>query len=261
MKITLVLTLLTIIFSACNGQADKSSSEVKNQEMFYFLGKSTNNTSIYPNLNFEYTLIVIDMEDSTFTEIEDLKKQKKEVFCYISSGSWEDWRSDASDFPERIKGDPLDNWAGEKWLNISDSKTLELIKLRVDKAVIKGCNGVEFDNADGYTNTTGFSLNYEDQRIFNKSLGEYAKGKGLRTILKNDLNQLNDLEPFYDIAVNESCNEYSECDLYEDWISKGKYIYNIEYKNPLNSYPQSKYFKTYITDENLIGSLYIKLKN
>lgn len=72
---------------------------------------------------------------------------------YFSAGSYENWRSDERDFPSSVKGNNLDGWPGEKWLDISDWATLgPIMEARLDLAVTKGCDGVEPDNVDGYDN-------------------------------------------------------------------------------------------------------------
>lgn len=40
------------------------------------------------------------------------------MICYFSAGSWEDWRPDAGQFPDSVKGNNLEDWPGEKWLDI-----------------------------------------------------------------------------------------------------------------------------------------------
>lgn len=50
---------------------------------------------------------------------------------------------------------------------------------RLDVAVYKGCDGVEPDNVDGYTNNTGFILTAEDQLMYNRFLADEAHERGL----------------------------------------------------------------------------------
>lgn len=268
LKLGLLITSVTFLLNGCNvnSELDNQSNVITlnnakkvSNEMFYFLNKNTNDVSKYPKLNFDYNKIVIDMEDSTKQEISDLKNKGIEVFCYISAGSYEDWRSDADTFPENIKGNALDGWAGENWLDISNPTTLNIMEKRIDRAKEKGCDGMDFDNVDGYTNDTGFNLVYTDQLNYNKKLSSYAHYKGMKTILKNDLDQLDDLMNYFDYAVNESCNEYNECDMYKSWTDNGKTVFNIEYSEPLDPYAQSDYFKTYIANQDLDGSKYDKL--
>jgi len=41
------------------------------------------------------------------------------------------------------------------------------MRSRLDLAKSKGCDAVEPDNMDGYTNSTGFNLTYRDQLKYN----------------------------------------------------------------------------------------------
>lgn len=227
-------------------------------EMFYFLNKDTNDINKYPK-NIKYNMITIDLEDSTKREIESLRKRNVKVFCYMSAGTWENWREDSKEFPEEAIGSYLDNWPGECWLDIGNKDVMEIMKKRIKLAKQKGCYGVDFDNIDGYTNRTGFYLSYNEQLNFNKNLAKYAHSLGLKTILKNDLSQIDELEPFFDYAVNESCNKYNECYHYNNWLKNKKYVFNIEYIVPEKKDIESKYFKTYLASKDLNGEFYKEL--
>ena len=39
------------------------------------------------------------------------------AICYVSAGSWENWRGDADSFPASVKG-KTNGWPGERWLDI-----------------------------------------------------------------------------------------------------------------------------------------------
>ena len=237
-----------------------SFKSVKNGDMFYFLGKKTHDISKYPALDFNYSLITIDMEDSTEAEIAELQKKGIFVICYISAGSSEKWRSDARLFPSFVMRNDVSNWPYEKWLDISNPAVLTLMKKRIDRAAAKGCNGIEFDNIDGYSNNTGFALSYRNQIDYNKGLAQYAKSKHLITAFKNDVEQIDDLEPYFDMAINESCHEYAhECAKYDSFLAKNKPVFNIEYSEPKNLRPQTDLFKSYLTDYDLDGKIFFKL--
>lgn len=44
----------------------------------------------------------------------------KVAVCYISIGTVEEWRDDASQFPSTAVGGDVDGWAGERWLDVKD---------------------------------------------------------------------------------------------------------------------------------------------
>ena len=182
------------------------------------------------NSSYNVELYDIDLFDSSTTLIQSLKNDGKKVICYFSAGSWEEWRDDANDFPSSVKGDKMDGW-DELWLDISNEALEPIMKARLDLAVQKGCDGVEPDNMDGYTNTTGFSLSADDQLAYNKFIANEARKRGLSVGLKNDLDQIEELEQFYDFSVNEQCHAYNECDKMQPFIDANKPVLNAEYKD------------------------------
>lgn len=172
----------------------------------------------------------IDLFDTPQGIIDELHMRGSAVICYFSAGSWEDWRPDADSFPAYVTGNS-NGWPGEKWLDIRQRDILGMImRARLDLAVAKGCDGVDPDNVDGFSNKTGFPLTYTDQMNYNKWLANEAHARGLSVGLKNDLEQLADLEPFFDWALNEQCFEYNECDLLMPFIENGKAVFHVEYE-------------------------------
>jgi hypothetical protein len=182
----------------------------------------------------------IDLFDASQSVIDALHGQGRVVICYFSAGSWEDWRPDAGDFPAAVKGDS-NGWPGERWLDIRAIDALSpIMQARLDRAVAKGCDGVEPDNIDGYSNRSGFPLSYADQLAYNRWLADAAHVRGLSIGLKNDLDQVKDLEPYFDWALNEQCFEYDECDLLLPFVQAGKAVFGVEYSGNTASFcPQS----------------------
>ena len=125
----------------------------------------------------------------------------------------------------------MDGWAGEKWLDISNIELLEpIMASRMDRAKAKGCDAIHPDNIDGYTNDTGFSLSYGDQIDYNKMLARLAHDRSMIIGLKNDVDQVQELEPYFDFAVNEQCHHYNECFTLAPFIDNAKPVFNAEYK-------------------------------
>ena len=109
------------------------------------------------------------------------------AICYFSAGSFENWRPDAAAFPASVKGSS-NGWPGENWLDIRQWSVLgPIMGARMDLAVSKGCDGVEPDNMDGYSNSTGFPLTAADQITYNTNIANLAHSKGLSVGLKNDV--------------------------------------------------------------------------
>jgi endo-alpha-1,4-polygalactosaminidase (GH114 family) len=175
------------------------------------------------------TLYDIDLFDVSTATISQLKRNGHKVVCYFSAGSSEDWRSDFSRFSSADKGQAMDEWPGERWVDVRSQNVRLIMAARLDLAKSKGCDGVEPDNVDGYTNSTGFPLTAQNQIDYNRYLADEAHRRGLAIGLKNDVDQLAALEPYFDFAVNEQCHQYNECSGYAVFTSRNKPVFNAEY--------------------------------
>jgi hypothetical protein len=181
--------------------------------------------------SFDVQMYDIDLFDAPQSTIDQLHTDGRVVICYFSAGSWEDWRPDADQFPDSVLGKPLEGWPGEKWLDIRQLGVLgPIMGARLDLAVQKGCDGVEPDNVDGYANNSGFPLSYQDQLTYNTWIADQAHARGLSVGLKNDLDQVGDLLPYFDWALNEECFSYDECDLLLPFVGADKAVFGVEYE-------------------------------
>jgi hypothetical protein len=176
----------------------------------------------------------VDLFDVPQATIDALHRKGIKVICYVSAGTWENWRPDAVRFPASVKG-KRNGWPGERWLDIRQIGTLgPIMEARLDLCRSKGFDGVEFDNVDGYNNNAGFPLSYQDQLNYNAYLANEAHERGLSAALKNDVEQVADLAPYFDFTINEQCFQYDECDddrnsLVDHFIHQGKPVFNVEY--------------------------------
>ena len=182
----------------------------------------------------------IDLFDVDQSVIDQLHDDGRIVICYFSAGTYENWRPDEKEFPSSVLGSNLDEWPGERWLDIRNLDVVgPIMKRRLDKAVSKNYDGVDPDNVDGYTNENGFNLTPNDQLVYNKWLAQEAHARGLSIGLKNAFDQVVDLVDHFDWALNEQCWQYDECDSLLPFITAGKAVFGVEYKgNPSNFCPQ-----------------------
>lgn len=162
-------------------------------------------------------------------QIAALQRTGRYVICYVSAGSVEDWRTDADEVPREAIGKPLAGWPGERWLDVRHPGVLRVVTARVARLADKGCQGVEFDNVDGYANDTGFPLTARDQLRYNISLARVARAAGLSPGLKNAVGLIPRLVSQFDWALNEECVTYRECDRYRPFTRAGKPVFVLEY--------------------------------
>lgn len=172
----------------------------------------------------------IDLFDNSAGTFAALKARGKTVICYFSGGSYENWRPDAGRFPAAVLGRALDGWPGERWLDVRATAVREIMKARLDLAKAKGCDGVEPDNVDGYSNNNGFGLTKAHQTDYNKFLAREARARGLLIGLKNSTDLVGALVGSFDFAVVEQCYQYRECAAYRPFISQGKAVLIAEYQ-------------------------------
>jgi len=183
----------------------------------------------------------VDAFDVGARVVRKLHRKERAVVCYVSAGSWERWRPDADRFPDSVLGNELDGWPGERWLDVRRIRLLApIMKARMHRCVMKGFDGIEFDNVDGYANDTGFELTAAQQLRYNVWLANQSHRHGLSVALKNDLEQVEELLPYFDYALNEECFTYDECDLLTPFVEAGKAVFGVEYDLPKHEFcPQA----------------------
>jgi hypothetical protein len=186
------------------------------------------------NMSVDAEVWDIDLFDSTAEDIAALHDNGKYVICYFSAGSIEDWRPDVGGIEDSAIGLPLDDWPGERWLDVRARSVIEMLSKRIEMASSKDCDAVEPDNVDGFGNETGFSLTSNDQIEFNMAIAEKAHSRRLAVGLKNSFNIVEQLVSFFDFAVTEQCHEYDECELVGPFLEQGKPVFNAEYSGGEN---------------------------
>lgn len=162
--------------------------------------------------------------------IDELHAKGRKVVCYISVGSWEEWRSDKDQFPAEVLGKDYDGWEGEKWLDIRRMDLLAPVMLaRLDLCASKGFDAVEPDNMEIYTNDTGFPLTYDDQLRYALWLADESHKRGLAIGQKNASDQVFELVNVYDFAITEDYFFYEEAESMLPYIEAGKPVFAAEY--------------------------------
>ncbi|MFO0611140.1 MAG: endo alpha-1,4 polygalactosaminidase [Polyangiaceae bacterium] len=172
----------------------------------------------------------VDMIEATDADFAKLKADGRKIICYFSAGSYEPYRPDADKFAMSDLGNELVGWPGERWLDTRSAAVRDIMKARLDVAKARGCDAVEPDNVDGYSNDSGFPLTAATQLDFNQFIAAEAHARGLSVGLKNDLDQVAELAPFFDWALNEECVQYDECGVYSaSFIAANKAVFHAEY--------------------------------
>ncbi len=172
--------------------------------------------------------------------VRQLHNAGKKAIAYISVGTWEDWRDDAGDFPNSVKGNNMDDWDGEKFLDIRQIDVLRpIMHERFRKAKEMGYDAIEADNIDLYTYTRsqlGFSISTQDVIEYCQMLSEEAHGLGLSIGQKNAAELSNRLEEYFDWALledvfYEASQNDAELDDSSIYIRHNKAVFATEYSD------------------------------
>ncbi|KAF4466532.1 endo alpha-14 polygalactosaminidase precursor [Fusarium albosuccineum] len=169
---------------------------------------------------------LFDNPKETFTA---LRNAGKTVICYFSAGTYENWRDDKSSFQKKDLGNPLSGWPGERWVNIRSSSVRSIMAKRIKLAAEKGCDAIDPDNMDGYSNDNGLGLTEADTISYVKFLSSEAAKYKMVMGMKNGGSITESVLPYVGFCINESCIQYAECDLYSPYIDAEKPVFNIEY--------------------------------
>jgi len=205
----------------------------------------------------------IDGFDTSTATVAALHARGTKVVCYMDVGTLEPGRPDDNLIPTRDAGSSVQGFQSERWLNIADLNGLKAMILdRLSICKNKGFDAVEPDNVDGYTNSTGFPLTAQEQLTFNMFVANTAHNLGLSVGLKNDNDQTAQLQPYFDWALDEECNFYSECNTEDPFINANKAVFNAEYIDDGESTDQfcsadvAAHINGVLFDLNLDGATY-----
>jgi hypothetical protein len=172
----------------------------------------------------------IDLFDTVQDTIDALHAAGGYVICYVSAGSFEDWRPDAAQFPQVVLGKDYSGWPGERWLDIRRQDLLApILWARLDLARKKHCDAVDPDNVDGFSNDTGFAISRNQQAAFNRWIAEAAHARGLAVGLKNAAELVETLAGTFDFAVIENCATDESCGAFRPFADRHKPVFQIEY--------------------------------
>ncbi len=245
MKLPALILVLIVAIAACDStesaQSTATVSEIANVEAAPDDTVDDTRISAPPdddwnwqltgrlNTSVDAAIWDVDLFETSPEAIDQLRRNGKYVVCYFSAGTIENWRPDVGNFDGSAIGLPLDDWPGERWLDIRAGSTLELVELRLHRARQSNCDAVEPDNVDGYSNKSGFPLTQSDQLQFNRQVAQAAHDLGLAVGLKNALELADALSTEFDFAVTEQCHEYDECESTSPFTSRGKPVFNAEY--------------------------------
>jgi len=166
------------------------------------------------------------------SDVQRLHDRNISVICYVSVGSWEDFRPDAADFPAEVIGNDYDGWPGEKYVDIRADALRNVMLARFDVCQAKGFDAIEPDNMDVFElgADSGFSLTRADGIAYARWLADAAHARGLGIGQKNASSITSSIHGAYQWALTESC--YSDgqwCGDVSAYLDEDKPVFMCEY--------------------------------
>ncbi len=187
------------------------------------------------NFTTEAEVIDIDAFDATPELVTNLQAQGKKVIAYLSVGSVESYREDASDFPEEVIGNVYEGFEDENWLDIREIDLLApIMRARFDMVKQKGFDGFEPDNINGYQNNTGFNLTQEDAKTYSRWLIEEAHNRGLSIGQKNAEELVPEMVDEFDWFLSEDAYVDDFYQQLSPYISANKAVFFVEYTDRIS---------------------------
>ncbi len=175
----------------------------------------------------------IDGFENEASEVAALHAQGKHVICYIDAGTAEKFRPDYGEFPASTLG-RSNGWPGERWLDIRQLGAIEpIMAARFRMCREKGFDAVEPDNIEAFANKSGFEISPAQQLTYNEWIASEVHALGMAVLQKNDGEQSAELQPYFDGALSEQCNQYKECGDFQPYLAAGKPVLNAEYRGKL----------------------------
>jgi hypothetical protein len=175
----------------------------------------------------------IDGFENEASEVAALHAQGKRVICYIDAGTAEKFRPDYGEFPAATLG-RSNGWPGERWLDIRQLGAIEpIMAARFRMCREKGFDAVEPDNIEAFANKSGFEISPAQQLTYNEWIANEVHALRMAVLQKNDGEQSAQLQPYFDGALSEQCNQYKECGDFEPYLAAGKPVLNAEYRGKL----------------------------
>jgi hypothetical protein len=175
-------------------------------------------------------LYIVDFEDVGAATIAELHAAGRAVACYLSAGSWESWRSDATSFPVATIGNPMANYPQEYWLDIRDGTVQGLMLARVNRARSNGCDAIELSNLSNTGQDTGFAaLASTDYVTYGQAMARAVSARGMSVGLDGAEDLLGELLPVFDWGAAVDCFATDGCQAWSPMLAANRPVLLVEF--------------------------------
>ena len=171
----------------------------------------------------------VDLFDTAQADIDALHAAGRRVICYVSTGTYEPWRSDVAAFPPAAVGNAVAAYPQEQWLDTRDATVRAVMTARLDRARDKRCDGVDLSTASSGAADTGFSLTAADALAYARFLAAEAHGRGLSAGLGGAEDVAADLVGSFEWALTQACLDAGTCGALAAFVAAQKVVFAVEF--------------------------------
>ncbi|HEY6079878.1 MAG TPA: endo alpha-1,4 polygalactosaminidase [Polyangiaceae bacterium] len=173
-------------------------------------------------------LFYLDAELQDSADLAQLHEQGRHYICYLSAGSWEDFRDDAKAFPESALGSPLPNFENERWLDVRSPEVRQLMQQRIERLGALGCDGIPPSSLAVHAADTGLGLTQEDALDYARWLAERIHAAGMSAGLAAPLELTRELWPSFEFGLAIGCLQGSGCAEFAPFVEAHRPVLHIE---------------------------------
>lgn len=179
--------------------------------------------------SFDVSVYDVDLFDTSAAQMDALRAAGRRVICYVSVGTYESWRADASSFPAAARGAAVAAFPNENWLDTRDATVRSLMAARLDLAAQKRCDGVDLSNLSPGGATTGFGATVADALAYGRFLAGEAHVRGLGAGLGGGSDVAGALAGELEWALTEGCLVDGTCPAFGGFMTAGKVVFGVEF--------------------------------
>lgn len=179
--------------------------------------------------SLDVSVYEVDLFDTAEADIDALHAAGRRVICYVSTGTFEPWRSDAAAFPPAAVGNVVAEYPQERWLDTRDATIRAVMTARLDRARDKRCDGVDLSTVSSGTADTGFSLTAADALGYARFLAAEAHGRGLSAGLGGAEDIAAELVPSFEWALTQGCLDAGTCASLAAFVAAQKVVFAVEF--------------------------------
>lgn len=181
------------------------------------------------NADFGVSVYIVNLLDTIESFIAHLKNDYRlRVICHLNAGGYSPTIKDSKYVLSNLLGNTIGN-TKLQWLDIRNHLVVPIIEAKMNLAKQKNCDGVVFGYVNAYSQDSGFDINATHQLAYNKYLANTAHKRNLGVGFSDDIEQIKELEPYFDFVISLECHKNNECDKLSPFGNKNKAMFNVEY--------------------------------